>query len=103
MDNLYNYFLHYNPYTKLWAGVKKDEVMKYLSGPMHPKEGACAIFSESEDLLKEHIQNMPKADIEQEHYSRFGWENQVNETKQHRQDTAGSADPDGEQSSQSTD
>lgn len=34
MDNLYGYFLHYNPYTKYWNAVSRDKANQYLNGTL---------------------------------------------------------------------
>ena len=38
MDNLYDYFIHYNPYTKKWNAVKRDKANQYLNGSLTDKE-----------------------------------------------------------------
>lgn len=30
--NLYDYYLHYNPYTGYWNAVKRDKAVNYLNG-----------------------------------------------------------------------
>lgn len=77
MDDLYNYFLHYNPYTGLWAAVPKGEVNKYLSGKMYPHEGSTVLFAADINLLISIIQKQPNTFKEDEHYSRYGWKNQL--------------------------
>jgi hypothetical protein len=32
MENLYDYFLHYNIYTKEWNAILRNESNKYLNG-----------------------------------------------------------------------
>lgn len=77
MDKLYSYFLHYNPYTELWAAVPTNEVNKYLSGKMYPHEGCTFLFAKSLDLLRQAIQDQPNKFDEDEHYARYGWKNQL--------------------------
>jgi hypothetical protein len=38
MDSLYDYYLHYNPYTGLWNAVKRDLANQYLNGLLSDKE-----------------------------------------------------------------
>ncbi len=38
MNNLYDYFLHYNPYTKKWNAVKREIANQYLNGTLTDKE-----------------------------------------------------------------
>jgi hypothetical protein len=77
MDKLYDYFIHYNPYTGLWAAVLTEEVNKYLSGPMYPHEGCTFLFAKSLDLLKQAIYDQPNTFNEDEHYAKYGWRNQL--------------------------
>lgn len=32
MENLYDYFLHYNIYTKEWNAILRNECNKYMNG-----------------------------------------------------------------------
>lgn len=34
MDNLYDYFLHYNVYTENWNAVKRNVSNQYLNGTL---------------------------------------------------------------------
>lgn len=34
MDNLYDYFFHFNIYTKEWNAVKRDVANQYLNGTL---------------------------------------------------------------------
>ena len=54
MDKLYGYYLHYNPYTGLWAAFKRDEQHEYTAH-MHPVEGTKALFSQDINTLIEVI------------------------------------------------
>lgn len=38
MNELYDYFLHYNPYTGYWNAVKRDQSNQYLNGGLTDKE-----------------------------------------------------------------
>lgn len=38
MKELYDYYLHYNPYTGLWNAVKRDKSNEYLNGMLTSKE-----------------------------------------------------------------
>lgn len=33
MDKLYDYFIHYNIYTKKWNAVKRDKAINYMNKP----------------------------------------------------------------------
>ena len=32
--NLYDYYIHYNPYTGYWNGVRRDKAIDYLNGKL---------------------------------------------------------------------
>lgn len=34
MNNLYDYYIHYNPYTGYWNAVKRDKSVQYLNGTL---------------------------------------------------------------------
>lgn len=38
MDNLYDYYLHYNIYDKSWNAVKRDKVVAYWNGGLKKEE-----------------------------------------------------------------
>jgi len=38
MDKLYDYYLHYNPYTGYWNAVKRSIANQYLNGTLTNKE-----------------------------------------------------------------
>jgi hypothetical protein len=37
-SKLYDYFIHYNPYTEKWNAVKRDSANQYLNGKLTDKE-----------------------------------------------------------------
>jgi hypothetical protein len=50
MDSLYNYYLHYNPYTGYWNAVPREKANDYLNG----KLGANDVlkYKNVEDLIR---------------------------------------------------
>lgn len=38
MDNLHDYFIHFNKYTKEWNAVKRDVSNQYFNGTLKPGE-----------------------------------------------------------------
>lgn len=34
MNNLYNYYIHFNPYTGYWNAVSRDKSVEYLNGKL---------------------------------------------------------------------
>ena len=44
MNNLYNYYIHFNPYTGYWNAVSRDKAVEYLNG----KLGADDIIKQEE-------------------------------------------------------
>lgn len=47
MDNLYDYLLHFNIYTKKWNAFKREKVVDYFNGSLDKKE----IISDSDQLV----------------------------------------------------
>ncbi len=35
---LYDYYLHFNPYTGYWNAVKRDKAVEYLNGTLKPED-----------------------------------------------------------------
>ena len=57
MDNLYDYFIHYNPYTKYWNAVPRELAIHYLNGEVDETE---VIKSKSSDDLIRYITKLDK-------------------------------------------
>lgn len=57
MDNLYDYFLHYNIYTKEWNAVSRDKANQYLNGTLDKKD--VIKYKDIGDLIK-YIQTLKK-------------------------------------------
>ena len=36
--NLYDYYIHFNPYTEYWNAVKRDKAVDYLNGKLGPND-----------------------------------------------------------------
>lgn len=34
MTELHDWLFHYNPYKKIWAAIKRDDVAKYFNGEL---------------------------------------------------------------------
>jgi len=50
MENLYSYYLHFNPHTGYWNAVKRDKSTEYLNGTLSSED---VIKSKNiEDLIK---------------------------------------------------
>lgn len=47
---LYDYYIHYNPYTKYWNAFKRDVAVQYLNGTL--KEGEVMKSRNIDDLVK---------------------------------------------------
>lgn len=57
MDNLYDYFLHYNIYTKEWNAVSRDKANQYLNGTLDKNE--VIKYKNINDLIR-YIQTLKK-------------------------------------------
>ena len=40
MSNVYNYVFHFNPSTKMWTAVPRDEYLAYWNRPIKDVDGA---------------------------------------------------------------
>jgi hypothetical protein len=38
MNELYSYYLHYNPFTEYWCAVKRDKSVEYLNGTLKEED-----------------------------------------------------------------
>lgn len=50
MEELYDYYLHYNHYSGYWNAVKRDVANQYLNGTL--KEGEVLKSKNVNDLIK---------------------------------------------------
>lgn len=39
MNNVYNYVFHFNPSTKMWNAIPRDEYLAYWSTPVREMDG----------------------------------------------------------------
>lgn len=49
-DKLYDYFFHYNIYTKEWNAVRRDQSIHYLNGTL--KKGEVLKHKDKDVLIK---------------------------------------------------
>lgn len=38
MDNLYDWYFHFNHYTGYWNAVKRDKTTEYMNGTLKPDD-----------------------------------------------------------------
>lgn len=39
MSNVYNYVFHFNPSTKMWSAIPRDEYLQYWNNPIKDVDG----------------------------------------------------------------
>ncbi len=54
--NYYDFFLHYNPHTKLWSAMYSDDIPNYLNGTEFTKPHFCSKDIDTIYQLIEEIQ-----------------------------------------------
>ena len=59
MEELHDWLFHYNPYTKLWAAFKRDQMTGYFNGELTSKD---CLKSKNQKTLEELI-TFHKGDI----------------------------------------